>query len=116
MSVDGAPVRECPLCPAWVECTHYGELCVRLYVAPLYHDHPCHPGYEHEEVWSVIGPSPLDPPYDFDSVACVGWRGKRTLALALSTSTDYATEVEARVEFARRVEQMLAAEAQEAAP
>lgn len=108
-----APVRECPLCPPWVECAHYGDQVVRLVTHETMRRWPnkCYAN-EAADIARVVpvvnGPGRLDreagiPP------SCKCWRGYEGAILPDSTSS-CDTEAEARVEFDRRVALMLEVE------
>lgn len=105
-------VRECPLCPTWVECAHFGDQCVRL-AAVGAADMMCPDNHRHSPLtghWAVAS-GRLDPRPAAGPWVCAGWRGRRDLSDESHADDFYATtEAEARAEFERRVALMLEAE------
>lgn len=103
-AVPNAPVRECPLCPPWVECAHYGDYCVRLSCRTRT-GHTCQmAGWHVLEDWKVQGP--FDVAHVVDCPEC----GARNAGVFTFAYTGHPTEADARAEFERRVALMLEAE------
>lgn len=108
----GPDVRECPYCPPWMECAHFGDQCVRLAEVGAA-DMMCPDNHRHIPFpwrWAVasgmLEPRPAAAPW-----VCAGWRGRRDLSDESRGDDFYATtEAEARAEFERRVALMLGRE------
>lgn len=103
-----APVRECPLCPPWVECAHFGDQVVWLASCEseswTAHQLACAVWGRHRTRGrEVTGPSLLAERGD--------WCWPRYMA-DLGSLIDFDTEAEARAEFERRVALMLGREAE----
>ena len=96
-------LRECVLCPPWVECAHYGDQCVRLYDELAFRAHMTDCAICRTPLltmFSVNGPGVLRGSYPCNP----RW------GLLYDVDREYPTEAEARAEFERRVALMLEAE------
>lgn len=98
----GAPVRECPWCPPWVECAHYGDLVIRMSCRTRPNGHTCgRRGWLVQGDWKIIGP--IEARKFCDCPDC----GARNTSAVTSIHIGFDTETEARAEFERRVAIML---------
>lgn len=103
--VPDSPVRECPLCPPWVECAHFGDLAVHMYFGNAYADLPCTNEHYGRGLWKVVGPGTL---ISSPALAvCSHWVGRHCIS---GDGPEFFTEDEARAEFERRVVLMLGRE------
>ena len=98
-----APVRECPLCPPWVECAHYGDLVISMSCRTRPNGHMCglRRAWRVQGDWKIIGP--IETRKFFDCPDC----GARNTSVITSIHIGFDTEAEARAEFERRVAIML---------
>lgn len=100
-----APVRECQLCPPWVECAHFGDRVVHMYFGNAYADLPCTNAHYGRGLWKVVGPGTLIPAAAL--AVCIHWVGRHCIG---EDGPEFTTEAEARAEFDRRVALMLGRE------
>ena len=103
-------VRECPLCPPWVECAHLGEWCVRLVTKELWLRHPVWCRNDHGRFplgGEVRGPSRLTERGEFNPNICWSQWPLYTVDGPLSWR-QFTDERAARDEFEARCEAMRA--------
>ena len=112
-AVPDAPVRECPICPPWVECAHFEGQVIRLVTRETMKRWPnrCYAG-EADDVSRAVpivkGPGVFDREAGFPP-SCSCWTGYEGVILP-GNRRSFPTEAEARAEFERRVALMLEAE------
>lgn len=110
-AVPDAPVRECPLCPPWMECAHFGDEVVRLRIGDQWEAHVASCPVPHHRnllpTWYVEHGRELQPLPP--SITCSGWAGRVLVGTPIKWM-GYDTEAEARAEFDRRVALMLGRE------